>query len=148
MYNPDLSRALSALRKSGCSCAVCLNGHVLIGEGSGVRPLLGWLSDGTSLAGYSAADKVVGKAAAMLYLLLGVRCVYADVISAAGIEMLRAHGIEVQYGKLVPRILARDGQSLCPMEAAVQALSDPAQAPAALREKLALLMSRNGHNGG
>ena len=138
--NTDLERAKKLLEGGGYTCVLCKNGQVFTASQRGVRPLLDWLDDGTELSGASAADKVVGKAAAMLYCLLGVRAVYAGVLSQPALEVLQGHGIETTFGRLVPFIENRDKTGLCPMEEATLPLSDPAEAPAAIREKLRLLL--------
>ncbi len=49
-------------------------------------------------------DKVVGKAAAMLFLYLGIGCIYGDIMSELADTALCNHGIKHSYGKLVERI--------------------------------------------
>lgn len=66
------------------------------------------IADNANLVGYTVADKIVGKAAAMLLVKLGVSAVYGEVASVGGVEFLRAHGVEVSYGSLVPYIVNRD----------------------------------------
>ena len=87
-------------------------------------------------AGFSAADRVVGKAAAFLYCLLKVSCVYAGVISEPALQVLQAQGIPVFYSTLVPAIKNRTGDGFCPMETAVWDLKDPKKAPDTIRETL------------
>lgn len=137
--NQDLETAKELLRQQALTCAVCRGPLRVTASQRGVRPLLTWLEAGTDLKGASAADKVVGKAAAMLYCLLGLRAVHAGVISQGALEVLERHGIEASYDTLVPYIENRDKTGLCPMEEATLPLSDPAQAPAAIRKKLQLL---------
>lgn len=69
-----------------------------------------------SLRGASLADKVVGKAAASLMALAGVKEVYAEVISQPGLDMLRGANVGVSYAKLVDHIVNRTGTGLCPLE--------------------------------
>ena len=82
----------------------------------GVKPLLEFLNSGKSFDGAIAADKTV---AAHLYVLLGVRAVWANVISVAAEEILAAQGIAVFCGERVPHILNRRGDGMCPIETAV-----------------------------
>jgi len=79
---------------------------------------------------------VVGKATALLYCLLKIRRLYAQVISDAALEVLQAHGIDVVWDRQVPHIINREGTGWCPMEMATQDISDPALAPEAIRNKL------------
>ena len=105
-------------------------------------PLLCARDSGKNMSSFYAADRVVGKAAAFLYVLLGVRGVYADVISDGAVRVLTAHGIEYCYGKKTPGILRRDGKGMCPMETAVGQTDDPNEALAAIRAKLAELSKK------
>ena len=90
----------------------------------------------TDFSGFSAADKVVGRGAAFLYLLLGVKAVYAEVISTPAKELLSAHGVELSYGREAEYIINRKGDGMCPFEAAVLDVSDKTEAYAAIRRKM------------
>ena len=74
--NIDLKRACQTLAASDCTCVLCAGTRCHTSTQRGVAPLLQWLDGGTDLKGFSAADKVVGKAAAFLYCLLGVAAVH------------------------------------------------------------------------
>ncbi|TPF85804.1 hypothetical protein BW13_08765 [Bifidobacterium sp. UTCIF-37] len=115
--------------------------EILTGFGRGVRPLLQWLADGRSLLGYSAADRVVGKGAALLYARLGVVAVYGETMSEAGLATLQAQGIAASYGTLVPVILNRAHTGVCPIERSVAAIDDPLAAESAIRTAVAELMA-------
>ena len=101
-----------------------------------------WLNEGTDLSGASAADRIVGKAAAFLYVLLGVRTVYAPLISVPAQETLRAHGIEAIADAVVPAIRNRTDTGFCPMESAVWDISDQREAKAALERKISEMMAK------
>lgn len=144
----DLERAKAALAGDdtlGCAaCCTDTNGHVdvLTGTGRGVRPLLQWLATGQRLDGYAAADRVVGKGAALLYAKLGVAAVYAQTMSEAGLAALQAHHIDASYGTLIPVILNRSRTGMCPIEQPVVDIDDPVQAEPAIRAAVAKLMCR------
>ena len=86
--------------------------------------------------GLSAADKVVGRATAYLYVLLKVKEVYAQIISQPAVDALREHGIDVTYDKLVPNIINRKGDGICPFEETVMPINDPQKAHAAILQKM------------
>jgi hypothetical protein len=96
-----------------------------------------WLTFGPNLAGFSAADKVVGKATAYLYCLLQVKAVHAQVMSGAAAEVLKKNGIDVTQDKLVENIINRAGDGICPFEAAVWDIHTPEEALPAIRKKMA-----------
>ena len=132
----DLENAHRILSEGQYTCVLCRGADTVTDSRRGVKPLLELLESGRTFAGYSAADKVVGKAAAFLYCLLGVTALHAGVISQPALTVLENAGITVRYDTLVPAIRNRTGDGFCPMETAVWALTDPTLAPQAIREAL------------
>lgn len=135
----DLLRAKEILENTDCTCVVCGGDTVYRSTQRGVKPLLSWLDSGTDMMGYSAADKVVGRGAAFLYRLLGVRRVYGVIMSVGAVKALRAGGIEASWGTLAESIRNRQNTGLCPMEEATTGIEDPDMALNAIRTKLAQL---------
>ena len=52
-------------------------------------------------------------------MLLGIRAVWANVISELAMEVLQKNGIDVFYEQCVPHIINRKGDGVCPIESAV-----------------------------
>ena len=127
---------------SGCTGALYHNETAFCSDKRGVAPLLEWLESGNSFVGFSAADKVVGKAAAFLYVLLGVCNVYALVISEAAKKVLRAHGIGVVYEEKVSAIRNRTNTGFCLMEQSVWGIDDPKTAHSAIIQTLEKLKGK------
>lgn len=140
--NQDLHLAKSILAAENCTCVLSRGTEVYKSHRRGVAPLMGWLEEGLDLEGFSAADKVVGKATAFLYCLLRVKEVYALVMSQAAANVLEQQGISFSYEQLVPAIQNRTSDGLCPMEMATRNIDDPADAPAAIRAALARLTNK------
>ena len=136
---PDLSKAKQHLTEGGYTCVLCRGDRVHTATARGVRPLLDWLDSGLDLEGFSAADKVVGRATAFLYVLLGVREVHALVMSTPAREALEANGIAATCDREVPGIINRRGDGPCPFEEAVLGITDPREALTAIRKKQLLL---------
>lgn len=124
----DLECARELLLGGGCTLAAVRGDQSLMSQARGVRPLLSLIGEGKDLEGFSVADKVVGKAPALLYATLRPRAVYAPVMSEDGARVLREHGIEASCDELVPRILNRRGDGQCPMDASVNGVEDPRSA--------------------
>ena len=120
----DLELARQAL--SGHTLALCKNGDVLCSDLRGVAPMIGLLREGRDLTGYSAADRVVGRAAALLFLKAGIRELYADTLSEGAAALLTAHGLPFSCCVRTERILNHAQTDLCPMEQAVAGTDDPA----------------------
>jgi len=136
----DFERAEAVLTQGGCTVVVCKGAEIRTDTRRGVAPLLAWLDEGADLSGHAAADKVVGKAAAFLYLRLGVTAVYGGVMSRPAYALLTAHGVKTAYGDLVPAIRNRTGDGFCPMETVCLPLADPIVAEQAIRRRLAELI--------
>lgn len=133
----DLERAENLLKSSDFTCVCCNDTETLTSRKRGVAPLLEWLDSGISLKDFSAADKVIGKGAAFLYVLLDAREIYTNIISRSALETLENHHIPVTYGTLVNSIRNRDNTGFCPIETAVSDITDPQKALFVIRETLA-----------
>lgn len=138
MY-PDTKKAIEILDTGHYTCAVCQGDAIYTATERGVKPLLEWLDNGPSLKGYCAADRVVGRAAAFLYCLLGVTEVYALVMSRPAAQVLRDHGISFHAATFTDGIINRKGTGPCPFEAAVMDITDPGEALLTIRAKLAAM---------
>ncbi len=124
----DLETAKTLLQQGGYTCVLCRGEAVFHSHLRGVRPLVSWYRQGTRFAGFSAADKVVGKATAFLYILHGAQKVYAGVISRPALSLLESNGIVTEYGCLVEGIVNREGNGPCPFEDAVSDVFDKEEA--------------------
>ena len=101
--------------------------EIFASEERGIAPLLRLLKEGGA-EGASAYDKVVGKAAAFLYVKMKVAFISACCMSKPAKQLLDAHGIAVEYEILADNIINRRGDGLCPMEKAVLFESEPDRA--------------------
>ncbi len=140
----ELSKAKTLLESNPqYTCVLCHGDTVYTDEQKGIAPMMSFLEQGLNLQGFSAADRIVGKAAAMLFVLAGVRELYAQVLSESGMQVLLQHGIAFEYGTLTPSIINRMGTGLCPMEKAVQDIDSPAKAREAIRRTMERLQRQS-----
>ncbi len=131
----DIKKAKELLEKEGgYTCVLCKGAIVYTDTKRGIAPMLSFLESGTVLDGFSAADRVVGKAAAFLFVLAGVKEVYAKVMARRAVDVFEAHGILYSYDILTDHIINRSKTDLCPMEKAVAEVSDPRSAFSAVKE--------------
>lgn len=102
---------------------------LVVSDERGVAPLMKLLSDNkTQLKDSIIADKVIGKAAALLMIYGYVKEVYTPIISAPAIEVFNNHNIKIHYDKKVERIINRKGDGLCPMESLCMNVDNPEDA--------------------
>jgi len=135
----NLLPAKKKLEEGRYTCVLVKESITYTSMERGVKPLLDWLASDTDLQGFSAADKVIGKAAAFLYALAGVREVYAPVMSEAAIDVLKEYGIKAHHDFVVKGIMNRTKTGMCPMEQAVREISEPEAALTAIRQRIATL---------
>jgi len=134
-----LAFAKAHLLENAYTCVLKSEEHLLTSTERGVKPLLDWLDAGIELSEFSAADRVVGNGAAFLYVLLGVKEVYAHVLSRPAAETLERYQIHVNYETLVDGIQNRQKTGTCPIEEVVKGETDPAAALLKIRARLAEL---------
>ena len=135
----DLEKARDYLEKENCTCVLCLGDAIFSSRHRGVRPLLEFLDSGKDFSGFSAADKVVGKATAFLYCLLDVKAVHACVLSDDAASVLTQANIAFSCDRRVAGIRNRDNTGPCPMENATKDIDDPHKALIAIRNTLKAL---------
>ena len=82
------------------------------------------------------ADKIVGRAAAFLYVKLGAAGVYAPVMSRGAKELLAEYNIPAEADELTENIRNRQNTGLCPMECAVSSCGSPEAAYVAILEAI------------
>lgn len=109
--------------------------QVITSEKRGISFLLS-LAYENKYQGYSAADKIVGKAAAFLYVIMQVENVYGETITKRAVEILRQANINVEYKILTENIINRTNTGLCPMELTVLNIEDKDEAFMALKKKI------------
>ena len=102
----------------------------------GVAPLMKLLKENKAqLKDAMIADKVVGKAAALLMAYGKVKEVYTPTISTPALKVFKNHNIEIHYDKEVGRIINRKGDGLCPMETLCLNIENPEDAFVAINKK-------------
>jgi len=102
---------------------------MLTSDEHGILPPLRWLRENPAmLIDADIFDKVIGKAAALLFAYGGVRSIWAETMSEAAIEFLRSTDIAFEFSERVEFIKNRDGTDICPMECRALGIGDPAEA--------------------
>jgi hypothetical protein len=126
----DLDIAKTELYEEQLTLAIVKNGAVLFETKS--RRISGFLDAvetlGDKLEGASLADRVAGKAVALLCVYAKIRAVYATVLSRKAQAVFKQNNISVQWRELVDNVLDADKSRVCPFEKAAAEFSDPEKA--------------------
>jgi hypothetical protein len=126
----DLDIAKSKLYEEELTLTIVKNGEVLFETGSHrISGFLGAVEQlGAGLEGASVADRVAGKAIALLCVYAGIRHVYAEVLSRKAKAVFEENGINHEWKELVANILNLNKSQVCPFEKAAAEISDPKDA--------------------
>lgn len=130
---------------NGHSICLCKDGEWFTDDGRGISPMMRFLAEGRELSGYSVANVIVGKAAAMLFVKAGIREVCGEVMSVAAREYLKSRDIRCEYSILTEKIINRKGDGICPMEQAVADIDDPDEGYRALQKRMSELKKGGFH---
>lgn len=137
--NNNLINAKKIFETGKYTCVICKDDIVITSVFKGVRPLVDWLESGVNFKDFSAADKIIGRAAVHLYILMRVDSVYASVMSKGAFELLSANNIKASYDILTDVIINRKGDDICPMEKAVAGIDDSIEAFSKIKETISIL---------
>lgn len=136
-------KAIELLKSTGYSCIIVKSGRVVAAlSGLGVKPIISTLDRYPQmLEGAQVADKVIGKAAAMLLVKAQAAEVYGEIMSQSAVGYLKAHNIPHSYGELVALIQNRSMDGSCPLEQAVAPIDGLDAGIEAIRQTIARLMA-------
>ena len=131
-----LNIAKTKLEQENYTCVLTDGERFFTSRERGVKPIVEFIASKSLPKGLFAADKVVGKATAYLYILLEIKSLYAKVISKPALKALVENGIEVKYESIVDNIINRKGDGICPFEMAVLKINDANEAYTAILDKM------------
>lgn len=127
-----MQQLIEILRREKCSLVVKNHGIVTTYSKPGVRDLEHLLDhEPEMLYGATIADKVIGKAAAAMVVVGGVKELYAEVMSKKAIPFLDEAGIAYSYGTLVDTIIEEGDR--CQLEKITAPATTPEETVALLR---------------
>jgi len=137
----DLEIAKNELYEENLTLAIVKDGALLFSTKS--HRISGFLDAiekcNGKLVEASVADKVAGKAIALLCAYSRVKEVYASVLSRQALSVFKKYKIICHWNQLVENILDTKKTDMCPFEKAAMNISDPGKAYETftdLREKL------------
>lgn len=123
----DQELAVSYLKENDCTLAFVRNGEVLFeSHKKGIRPMYEALTSEVDLTGAVLADRVIGRAAAMLALSTGIQSLFTFVISESALAVLKEEKFSTYtYHSVSPFVMNRTQDDLCPIEKLSQGTDDP-----------------------
>ncbi len=125
MYNLD--KAKKILQNNKYTFVLLKDGRrIKTSHKKGIFPFMEMIRDHSDMMeGAVIADKVIGKAAALLAAGYKVKAIYSEVISQKAREVLEYNSIFYQFDYCVDYIKNRDKNDQCPMEKLTENINDP-----------------------
>ena len=125
---------LDMLNEQGLSLLVYNNGELTTHANRGIQDLLQLISEQPErLDGAVAADKIIGKSAAAIMIVGGVKEVHTNLICTPARELFEKEGVLVFATEEVPMILNRDKSGMCPMDTQIANIESIDECVAVLR---------------
>lgn len=131
MENQDLPLAKKRLlNEEDLTLAIAKNGEIIFETTShGIAGFFEAVEKlGNELNDASVADKIVGKAIALLCVYTKVRSVYAVTMSKEAKEFLESNKVYHEWDNLVEKILDHKKAGVCPFEQLATEISNPKEA--------------------
>jgi len=134
----DLEIAKTQLYEENLTLAIVKKGEVLyVTKSSRISGFLDAIDKcGHQLEGASLADRVAGKAIALLCAYAKIKEVYAAVLSRKALAVFKQHKIDCHWNELVENVLDPNKEGMCPFEKAAAEISDPQKAYVAFKKML------------
>lgn len=121
-----MTELINTLHQGGYSCVIANGTEIRTFIQRGIADLYSLLKEEpVFLNGALVADKVVGKGAAALMILGGVKELYADVISTPALRLLKETGIPVRFAEETASIRNWDNSGTCPVETLCASVDSP-----------------------
>lgn len=112
----DKESAIKKFNDESLTCLIYNDDIIYTSKDKGLKPLIYIVENKVNLYGYNAIDKIVGNAAAVIYVKIGVKSVHSPVLSKSAFETLKKYNIEVTYDQLVDCILNKEKTNPGPFE--------------------------------
>lgn len=125
------SRKMDALKRmdtEGLNLLILKDGELLYSsEKGGMAPLLEAIDrlGLRRLKNSVVADKIVGKASALLISYFKASEVYTRLLSQSAIDVLEKHGVKYSYDRVVDSIRNKEDTDICPFEKVASEIEDP-----------------------
>jgi hypothetical protein len=130
MNTQDLEIAKERLSEKSLTLSIVKNGEIIfetvLSGISGFLEAIEKLGDG--LEGTSVADRVTGKAIALLCVYAKVKAVYAIILSKGAKSVFEKHAVYHEWKELVENILDVKKARICPFEKLAKEISNPKDA--------------------
>ena len=121
-------KLIDCFQKNKYTCLIANNGEIVYTSfDKGVRPLTEFYhsQNRIGLNDLQLIDKVIGKGAAFLCVLIGIKRIHTDVISKSALDVLDQYKIQTTYETMTEYIVNADKTGYCPVETLSEKFDTP-----------------------
>lgn len=131
----NLKKAVGVLKATDKRLVITDGEFLFSSDERGVTALLDLIEKKKyNLSNFSAADKVIGRGAALIYVKMKIKEVHGTVMSEKAKEIFELYSVPFCYDTLVPFIVNRKGDGMCPVEKATENITDCEKAHTVIKE--------------
>jgi hypothetical protein len=134
----DLEIAKKQLYSKNLTLVIVKNGIILFQTDTHkISGVIGAIEKfGAQLNGASVADRVAGKALALLCVYAGIGQIYAEVLSRKALAVFEDNKIMFEWKEIIDNVLDIDKTGVCPFEKVAANISDPKESYATFKTLL------------
>lgn len=133
----DLEKAKEIFEKENCTLVLVKGESIIKSKEHGLSKLIELIDKDEDLTDYSVCDNVCGRAASFLYVLLGVKEVYANTMAKLSIQILDRAEIKYSANAFVETLLDSENKT-DKMELAVLRSGTPLKAFEDIKKELSV----------
>lgn len=115
----DLEKAKEIFSSGEYTFVLVKDDDIIKSSEKGLRPIVDLIDSGKDFFEYSICDKICGRASSFLYVLMGLKAVYAPKMAKLAIQILDRAEIEYSTDQFVETILDSDLKEVEKFENAV-----------------------------
>lgn len=131
----DLEKAKEIFEKENCTLVIVKDESIIKSKEKGLSKLIELINNDEDLTDYTVCDNICGRAASFLYVLLGVKEVYAKTMAKLSIQILDRAEIKYSAESFVENLLDSENQT-DKMELAVLRSGTPLKAFEDIKKEL------------
>lgn len=141
--NARLAKEL--LETHDAACIILRENEIIFTHaGIGVKPLIAFMEKPIEerSGNLILVDKVIGKAALLMAVKLGIRNIYTPLASEEALDAAKVHRVSIEALETVPYIINRTNDGKCPLEQSVTGIYDPEEAFVKIKMAISELMKK------
>ena len=97
----NIDTAKEEFSKDDYSFVIAGEGKIITNKEKGLKSVIDLIESGEDFSEYSLCDKITGRAAAFLYVLLGIEAVHAKKMAKLAVQILDRAEIEYSYDEMI-----------------------------------------------